>query len=98
MQTEQKRLLGLGVVVDNGDGAVAQKIGQVTVLLNLDVTIPKIVGVCRRRAELVRVIVERAAAKPIEVIIAALQRAEVRKTTQVPFPYKSRAVTGLAKK
>src|SRR5262249_52881894 len=97
MQADQERLLRLGVAVDNRDGAITQQVGQIAVLLDLDVAIPTIVSVGRRRAELVVVVIERTATKSIEVIVTALQGAEVGQTSEVPLADQRRPVAGFPK-
>jgi tRNA(Ile2) C34 agmatinyltransferase TiaS len=56
--------------------------------LDLDVFVPQIVGVCK--------VIDRAAAKTIEVVIAALQRAIPGQQAEVPLAHEGGPVSGLA--
>jgi len=80
--------------VDHLDGAAAQQIGQIAHLLDRDVVLPQIRGVGRGRPGLVRVVVERAAAKAIKMVIATLQRAEIGQGAQMPLADQGRLVAG----
>ena len=75
------------------DGAVAEELRQVAHLVHQHVVVPQIfVGPAGR----VPVVVEAAAAEAVEVVVAALERAEVRQRAQVPLADERRAVAAPA--
>jgi hypothetical protein len=94
VQAAEKGHSGFGIGVDDIDRAVAQQIGQIAVLADLDVVIPQILGVGRGRPVFVGVIVERTAAEAIEVIVAGLQRAEIGERPQMPLADQCRPIAG----
>ena len=77
MQADQKGLSRFGIGIDDFDGAISQQIGQIAGLTDLDVVFPQILGVGRRRPVFVREIIEDTGAEAVEMVIAALQGAEI---------------------
>jgi hypothetical protein len=78
--------------VDRGNGAVSQQTGEIAGLLDGHVAIPQIrllIGA------VVRVVVERAAAETVEVLVAASQWTVRRQRTQVPLTDEGRRITRL---
>ena len=57
-----------------------------------DIVVPEIVSVI---GALMRIVIDRATAEAVEMIIAALQWTEFRQTAEVPFADQRRAVSGL---
>ena len=95
MQAQQERFLLIRVSLDFGNGAIAQKIGEVAGLLDGRFTIPQVVFVARVK---VRVIIDRTAADTPETIVAALRRPECREHAQVPLADEGGGVAGGAEK
>ena len=93
MQTDEEWLSRPGIVVDSRHRAVGEQIGQISSLLNFCVTVPQVISVCIRRRRLVRKVVQAAAAKSPEMIVAALERTVIRQITQMPFPDERGGVT-----
>ena len=94
MQAEEKRLTGLGIGIDDIDGPASQQIGQIPRLADLRIVIPQILRIAGRRAEFMREVVKGADAKAIEMIVAALQRAEIGQPAQMPLADQRRLVAG----
>ena len=98
VEAEQKRTVGLRIIRDRRDGAVPEKVREVTGLMDLHVVFPEIVGVARRDAGFVGEVIEPAATKTPEVLVSTFQRAEVREPTQMPFSNQRGAIAGLLQK
>ena len=92
VQAEQERPAGPGVVADHLHRAVAEQVGRVAFRRDLLVLLPEIRGAAPAG---VPVVVDRAAAIAVEVVVAALMRAEIRQTAQMPLADQRRAVPGL---
>src|SRR3954453_813790 len=91
VEADHEWLGRFGVSVDDLDGARAEHLGEVAVLVDGDIVVPEVVSI----AVLVRVVVDGAAAETIEMIVAALERTEVRQQAEMPLADKGGAVAGL---
>src|SRR5437762_14191641 len=63
--------------------------------MNLRIIVPKIFRVGVGPAGFVREVIQPAAAKAEEVVVATLERAEIRQPTEMPLTEQGRAVSGL---
>src|SRR5882724_5907849 len=90
VQANHERLAGFCISIDHVNRPAAEHVGQVARLMDRSIVVPKVSLVT-----FVREIVDRAAAKSVEVVIATLQRAKLWQNTQVPLANQSRTVTGL---
>jgi len=59
MNTKQEGPLGFGVIVDRRNSPFADQVGKVSVLLDLDVVVPEVIGIRTGRSGLVRIVIER---------------------------------------
>ena len=91
MQAEREGLARLRVAVDDVDGAIAEQFGGVAHLLDGHVVVPEIGLVI---GAFVPIVVDAAAAESVEVIVAALQRAEFRQFAEVPLADERRRIAG----
>ena len=98
MQADQEGPICSGVAGDLSHSAVAEQVREVANLVNLGIAIPQIVRVAVRRAIFVAEIVQRAAAKTVEAVIATFQRPEIRQPAEVPFADQCRAVADALQK
>src|SRR5581483_2341171 len=83
---------------DDRYGAIAEKIGQVAGLMDFRVAVPQVFGTGRGNSVLVGEVIERAAAKSPEVIVAALQGSEIGQRAEVPFTEQRGFVAGFFQK
>ena len=87
MQAQQEGLSSFGIAVDDIDGVAAEQIRQIANLFHLDVFVPQVVRVGK--------VVDRAATKTIEVVIAAQQRAILRQQAEMPLANEGGPISGL---
>ncbi len=90
VDAEQERPPVHGEAVDQADGVLADQVGEIARLGRAAVVVPEVgrlLGVLE--------VVEAAAVEAPEVIIAALQRPELRRRAQVPLADQPRLVAGL---
>src|SRR5579859_6772129 len=90
MKAYQEGLPRFRVAIHDVNGAATEQIGQVAHLVNLHVVIPQVVAVIRAG---VHVVVERATAESVKMVIATLQRTELRQYTEMPLANQSRALS-----
>src|SRR5262249_50850291 len=89
VQAEKKRLTRFRVRIDDADRAIAEERRRGADPMKRHLVVPKIfVGT----AGCVPVVVGATTAEAVEVVVAALERAEVRKKTEVPLYDERRAV------
>src|SRR5262249_50736013 len=91
VQTQEKRFLRPGVTLDRLHGALAKKVGHVADAIDWHLLLVK----WNRRLAAVIEIVGRASEDAKEVVVAALERAEVGQETKVPLTDERGAVAGL---
>ena len=95
VERDEKWLFGFGVVADGGDGAVAEEVGEVAVVVDEGVLIPEVVGVGGGSAGFVGEVVELAAAEAVEVVVSGFEWAEVGEPAEVPLADQGGSVAGL---
>src|SRR5581483_12260262 len=93
VQAEQERLLLVGATGNEIDGALRQEIGEIALAMDLGVVLEKIVDA---ETVLVGVVVDAAGERPEMLVVAALERAEVRLEAEMPLADQRRAVALLA--
>ena len=95
MEAQEERLPRLGVAPDHVLGARAQKVREVPRLLDRHVVVPEIGLLIGAR---VRVVVDGAAAEPVEMVVAAQKRTEFRQAAEMPFADEGRAIASFPEK
>src|SRR5687768_2156989 len=93
VQAEEEGRLLRGERLDRRDGAIAEEIGHIAHLLGPRVAVPQVMS----SGGIVVEIIDAAAAKPPEMIIAALQRIIFGELAEVPFADERRLIAELAK-
>src|SRR6267142_1458255 len=95
MQAEQEGILGLGIRLDGLYRPIAEKIGHVAMPLDRNLSF---VQLARLRAAACRIapmieVVGGARINAEELVVAALQRAEIRQQAEMPFADQCSRVT-----
>src|SRR5207248_1380286 len=91
MQAKEEWTAGLRITVNTRNCTITNKVGQIASLMDFDVVFPQVVAT---HSGFVRKVIQTPAAKTPEMIIATLERAELRQPPEMPFADQSRAISG----
>src|ERR1019366_5402231 len=91
---KQEGLPGFRIAVDRGHGPRAQQLRQIARLMDLHVIVPQIIPDIG--GPTVGEVIQRSAAKTVEMIVPALQRPELGWRAHMPLANQGCAVAGLA--
>ena len=91
MQAKEEWTAGLRITVNTRNCTITNKVGQIASLMDFDVVFPQVVAT---HSGFVRKVIQTPAAKTPEMIIATLERAELRQPPEMPFADHGGLVSG----